>query len=62
MAHRIGRSQKVTNGHTLGVSCWAIIRIKSDQTMMVVEVEALIREPVKNYLADFFPLRGGVYP
>ena len=47
---------------TLGVSCWAIIRIKSDQTMMVVEVEALIREPVKIYLADFFPLRGGGVP
>ena len=30
--------------------------------MMVVEVEALIREPVKNYLADFFPLRGGGVP
>ena len=43
MAHRIGRSQKVTNGHTLGVSCRTIIRLKSDQTTSVVEVEALMR-------------------
>ena len=43
MAHRIGRWQKVTNGHTLGVGCRAIIRLNSDQTTIVVEVEALIR-------------------